>query len=179
MQRGLRFQSLFNDRHQHITANGGPYLSLHRVGAVAHESLDPQILLNPIKEKLDLPATFVQLRYLQRLQLKVIGQEYQLTVVLLIEEFDPAQYRRIASSGESARQQDVLISQYSDCLIERTGLNDPIMHFVFRADDEKWRRIGKPDQACKVYVAPCPSRKSYPLAGADHPESSRPEQAHP
>ena len=45
MERCLRLKPFFNDRYQHVAANSDPYLSLHGVGAVAHESFDAQILL--------------------------------------------------------------------------------------------------------------------------------------
>ena len=51
----------FNDGHQYINGDRNPDLSFHGVLGGPIEGLDPQVLLDPLEEQLDLPPTFVQL----------------------------------------------------------------------------------------------------------------------
>jgi hypothetical protein len=51
-----------DDGDEHVGGHGAPYLRLHGVLAVAEEMLDAQMLLDPLEEQLDLPATLVQRR---------------------------------------------------------------------------------------------------------------------
>ena len=68
---------LFNDGDQHIGSDGAPDLRLHGVLAVADETLDAQVLLDPLEEQLDLPAALVQRGNGQRRQRCVVGQKHQ------------------------------------------------------------------------------------------------------
>ena len=65
----------FDDCHQHVGTDGRPDLRLYRVDAGSDEGFDAQVLLDPLEEQLDLPATLVKQRHLQRVKLKLIGQE--------------------------------------------------------------------------------------------------------
>ncbi len=62
-----------DDRHQHVHAHRDPDLRLDRVGRRAVESLDPQVLLDPLEEQLHLPAAFVELRDGEGWEDEVVG----------------------------------------------------------------------------------------------------------
>lgn len=66
---------LFNNGDQHVSRDGAPDLRLYCVLAVADETFDAQMLLDPLEEQLDLPATLVECRDSQRRQCGVVGQE--------------------------------------------------------------------------------------------------------
>ena len=51
---------LLDDCDEHVGGHGAPDLRLHSVLAVAQEVLDAQVLLDPLEEQLDLPATLVE-----------------------------------------------------------------------------------------------------------------------
>ena len=52
---------LFDDRHEQVDADGNPDLRLHSILACSVESLDAQVLLDPLEEDLNVPSTLVQL----------------------------------------------------------------------------------------------------------------------
>ena len=66
-----------HNRYQHVNTDGCLNLRLHRIGRRAVKRLDPKILLDPLEEKLHLPAALVQLCNRQRRQRKVVRQENQ------------------------------------------------------------------------------------------------------
>ena len=61
----FQLQVLANDSHQHIDENRNPDLRLHRVRRRPIKRLDAQVLLDPLKEQLNLPPTFVKMRNYQ------------------------------------------------------------------------------------------------------------------
>ena len=61
----------FDDGNEHVSGNGAPDLRLHGVLAGAQETLDAQVLLDPLEEQLDLPTTLVQGGNGQRWQRRV------------------------------------------------------------------------------------------------------------
>jgi len=59
--------------HHQVCADGDPDLGLHSVFAQAVEGFDAKGLLDPLKEELDLPAGFVDLRDHNGVDLEVVG----------------------------------------------------------------------------------------------------------
>ena len=51
---------LFDNGDQHVSGDSAPDLCFHGVLAVADETLDAQILFDPLEEQLDLPAALVK-----------------------------------------------------------------------------------------------------------------------
>ena len=78
-------QAFFDDGNQYIDRDGDPDLSLHGIVAGAIKGLDAKVLLDPLEEQFDLPATSIQLSDGQRRQGKIVGQKNQSLVGLLIE----------------------------------------------------------------------------------------------
>ena len=65
VQRMFQIQFLANDDHEDVDANRNRDLRLHGVPRSPIERLDPQMLLDPSKERFDLPATSVNVRNCQ------------------------------------------------------------------------------------------------------------------
>ena len=65
---------LFNNGDQHVSGDSASDLRFHRILAVADETFDTQMLLDPLEEQLDLPAVFVQRGNRQCRQARVVGQ---------------------------------------------------------------------------------------------------------
>jgi hypothetical protein len=82
--------------NQYVDADGGPGLCLDSVRRRAVESLDSQVLFDPLEEKFDLPATLVELRDGQRRQVEVVRQKDQSAVAVLVAVADIAQFMRVA-----------------------------------------------------------------------------------
>ena len=100
MQRGFNLKPLFDDGNQDVSAYGDPNLRFDGVDAVAHKSLDSQVLFDPFEEQLNLPSTLVKRGYLSGGQFKVVRDEYKFTLLCLIQKFDPAQHMWIGLVGK-------------------------------------------------------------------------------
>jgi len=57
----MKPQTLLDDSYQHVDGDGDPDLGLDRILGGTIKCLDPQVLLDPFEEQLDLPAAFVHL----------------------------------------------------------------------------------------------------------------------
>ena len=118
-ERSVELQFAFHNRDQHIDADRGPDLSLHRVGARAVEGFDSQVLFDPFEEQFDLPSAFVQLSNRQGRQREVVGQEHEAAVVFEVHEADAAQRIGIRVRRLRTRQQDRLIAAQARGLVDR------------------------------------------------------------
>jgi len=87
----LDVQFLAHDRYQHVHAHCDLHLRLDRVGRVAVEHLEAQVLLDPLEEQLHVPTPVIQLGYRQRRQVEVVGQEHELSAQFLLPVPDPSQ----------------------------------------------------------------------------------------
>jgi len=65
----------FRNDNTQIGAQGDPELGLHRVQGSAQKALHFQVLLDPLKEELDLPARFVKIGHRLGWDLQGIGNE--------------------------------------------------------------------------------------------------------
>ena len=60
MQSHIQAKLLFDDRHQHIDADGNPDLRSDGVLRGAVEAFDAQVLLDPLEKQLHLPSAPVR-----------------------------------------------------------------------------------------------------------------------
>ena len=67
----------FDNGDQHVSGDGTPDLRFHGILAVADETLDAQMLLDPLEEQLDMPAALVERSDGQGRQRRVVGQKHQ------------------------------------------------------------------------------------------------------
>ena len=68
---------LIETGHHEVNADRDPDLGLHGIGAGAVEGFDPQVLLDPFEEQLDMPPALVDGCDGQRGQFEVVGEESQ------------------------------------------------------------------------------------------------------
>ena len=119
---GVAVEALFEDGHQRIDAHGHPQLCAHRAGAGAVKDLDPQMLLEPAKEQLDLPALLVEPCHRQGWQPEVIGQEHQGALVFGVVNPDAAQFVRIGLGRPELLQADNVIAAQAGGAVHRVGV---------------------------------------------------------
>ena len=110
MQAEVEAKSLFEDSHQDIHADRHPDLRLHGILAGAVESADMQMLFDPAKEQLDLPAGAVELGDEQGRQMKIVGEKDQSQVFFGVEVLDAAQGCGIATRTLGTGQENGLIA---------------------------------------------------------------------
>ena len=113
----LDAEALADDRHEDINRDRDPDLGLHGVLAGAEEGLDPQVLLDPFEEQLDLPAAFVDLGDGKRGQREVIGQELESLAGLLIQECHAPKRFGIDLRRAEGRQDDRVIGAQAGGLV--------------------------------------------------------------
>ena len=70
-------QLLFDNGDEHVGGDSTPDLRLHGVLAVAQKAFDAQVLFNPFKEQLNLPAVLVKQGDDRCGQRRVVRQENQ------------------------------------------------------------------------------------------------------
>lgn len=75
VKRLLQGQLLFDDCDQHVSGDRGPDLDFDRIGRRSEETLDAQVLSDPLEEQLDLPSLLVDGGNNGRRNLKIIGEE--------------------------------------------------------------------------------------------------------
>jgi hypothetical protein len=110
VERGIEFEPLSDDRDEHVGADGDPYLRVDGVFRGAEEGLDSQVLLDPTKEQLDLPAGTIELNDGHCGQSEAIGQEDQSFPTDRICESNPSKLTGIVPRTELAREDDDLIA---------------------------------------------------------------------
>lgn len=110
MHAPFEFQFFLDDGHQDIDAHGYPNLCLHRIFRGSKKRLDSQMLFDPLKEQLDLPATLVQSGNRQCVQHKIVGQEHQTLACVLIHILDTSKRLGIFLSSFGSCESDGLIT---------------------------------------------------------------------
>ena len=132
-----QIELFFEDRHQHVNADGDPDLSLDGVGRSAEEALDAQVLLDPLEEQVDLPPTFVKFRNGQSRQGKVVGQVDKESSSFDVEEPDSPQTFRISLKAVECRELNDLIGSHALIGRHRQGMNTNVSQRPFGSDHEE------------------------------------------
>ena len=86
-----------------------PYLRQHCVAGSAEKALDPEILLDPLEEELDLPTGLVDVRDGPRRELEVVGEKHVVLAGLSVPVADPPEQDRALLPALSARERDGLV----------------------------------------------------------------------
>jgi len=91
VERDRQRQSFLDDRREDVNRDGNPDLCLHGVFGGPIECLDSEVLLDPAKEQLDLPAEVVKQSDGQSGQSEVVRQERQIAAVIPVVKPDAAE----------------------------------------------------------------------------------------
>src|ERR1035437_1884890 len=102
-------QTFLDDGNQHVSADRNPDLRLHGVLGGAQKRLDAQVLLDPLKEQLHLPALAVQIGNEFWFQGKVVGQKRD-ALASLVFDHHAAQRLRVILAGIEHREHAALIA---------------------------------------------------------------------
>lgn len=106
-----------NDGHEQIAADGDPDLGFDGVLRGAIKGLDPQMLLDPFEEQLDMPAAAVQFGDDVSRKSEVVRQKHQALFPLGVPKADTTQLSRIALGGIEPLQRDRLIALHARALV--------------------------------------------------------------
>ncbi len=128
---------LVENSHHHVDAYGDPDLGFHSVLAQPVKGLDPQILLDPLEEELDLPASLVDLRHNSGVDLEVVRHEDQPLPSFRIQKAYPVQVVGIEPLGLGAVEANRLVGPQAGGLVHRARLANVEAHVALRSDDEE------------------------------------------
>ena len=144
----LGFQSLFDDGDEHVDRDGDPDLRLHGVLGCAEELLDPQMLLDPFEEQLDLPAASIQLRDVKAGKAKLLVRNTSVLPVFGIVELDAAQRRR-KPGGNRSRSTQSSGRRSAPLTVDRMRIATLAFRFDFAACDKKAARVVQAETAAR------------------------------
>src|SRR6202035_2904184 len=91
VERGVEGEALLDDCDEDVDRDGDPDLGFYRVFGCPEELLDPQMLLDPLEEQLDLPSALVEGADGRGRQTELIGEEHQSFSRLGIAQSDTPQ----------------------------------------------------------------------------------------
>jgi len=127
----------FDNRHHQVNADRDPYLRAHRVGMGAVKRLDPQVLLDPLEEKLDLPAVLVDRGHGQRGQLEMVGDEGQRFAGFRVHVANAPKPFGVVCFAFGAFETYDLVASKTTCTIHHIGHGHVIAHVAFGPQNEK------------------------------------------
>ena len=158
--------------HHQVCADGDPDLGLHSVFAQAVEGFDAKVLLDPLKEELDLPAGFVDLRDHNGADLEVVGYEDQAFSGFCIQKAYSAQVATVEAFGFRSVETDRLIGSQSSGLVYRARFANVVFHVDLRPGYEERQSRMNPIEPSEIDVSTIhyiegSSFEDYPIQGVD------------
>lgn len=117
-----QIQAFLGNSDQHIGADRDPYLRLDSVLAGTKEGLDPQMLLDPLEEQLDLPSLSIQVGNHGGFEREIVGQKGQ-ALALVVSYNDSTQSIGVVLAGVVNSQHANLIAKHiGGGAIDRLGV---------------------------------------------------------
>ena len=113
---------------------------------------DPQVLLDPFEEELDLPAAFVELSNHLRGEREVVGQKDQTLVRFGIEITDASQFVGVAFQRVETCDGNDLVDSYPCRFVHRLGVQAFENEVALRPSHKECLGLMNPVEAGKVYV---------------------------
>ncbi len=144
---------LFDNGDQHISRDSTPDLRLHRVLAVVDETLDAQMLLDPLEEQLDLPAALVQRGNRQCRQSGIVGQEHQRLARLWVFEADASQLLGIVLRDVETVHHDTLVADDAGGSVYGHRIHPACVHATLGSRYEERPRLMQREQAAEIQIA--------------------------
>ena len=126
---------LGNDQLQVVT-DSNPYLCKDRILRRSEERLDMQVLLNPLEERLNLPALPIKFCYSKRINNEVVGQKSVHIVRGKVFIYNHAHHLWIVLGDKLSSEPDTLVADKTCMHIYFPFLHDLKMHVVLRPCDE-------------------------------------------
>ena len=143
---------LFDDSDQHISRDSAPDLRLHRVLAVADETLDAQVLFDPFEKQFDLPAALVKRGNGQRGQGGIVGQEHQRLAGFRVFEPDAPQLLWIVLRDVEAVQCDALVADDSRVPVGRHRIYPARIHAALGSGHEEHASLMQCEQTTEIQM---------------------------
>ena len=152
--RPVQFEVVLNDGDSAIGDDGDVNLYPHGILAVAPETFDAQMLLNPFKEQLDLPAVTVQQGNVLCRKVEVVGVVHERTSEVCGVKDNPAQFCRVVGSVTLPCESDSLVEEHAILPVKRIfSVNDLKFRAPLLPNDEECTTEMYSEEPCEVEVA--------------------------
>ena len=146
-------EGLFETGNKKICADCDPDLGSYGVVRGSEEGLDPQVLLDPFEEQLDLPSALVDQRNGQCRDGKVVGKEDQILAGFLVEEMNSTQGNGISFLGQNSAQTNSLVAAQSGGFGNSARLPDMEVEVAFGPDYEERSGLDDAEKSTEIEVS--------------------------
>ena len=130
-------QFFLDNGDENINTDGDPDLGLHCVLGGSIKGLDSKVLFDPLEEEFHLPAAFVQLGNGQRVEHKIVCQEYESFGRFDIEIADPAKGIGIFLGDLLAMEKNCLIAPESSGFVDEAVVATSRIEIPLGTDDKE------------------------------------------
>jgi hypothetical protein len=149
-----QMQAFLGNGDQHISADRDPDLRLDRVLGGSEKRLDPQMLLDPFEEQLDLPALAVQVCNQLGFERKVVGQKRDAFAAIVLGHHAP-QRGWVVFAGIENRQHTILVAHDIGIgFVHGVGIAALEFGVGFGARDEECVGLMNHEQALEIEITP-------------------------
>src|ERR1035438_3003183 len=145
--------ALFNYCNKYINRDSYPDLSLHGVRAGTVKDLDPEVLLDPLKEQFNLPAGLIEQADGERGQIEVVGQEADVTILFRIVIVNAAERVRVVFPCGNRTEHDGLIGSNSAGCIDDMRVPAPQRDSFLGASYKEGACNMKDVESLEIHVA--------------------------
>ena len=151
----VQFEVVFDDGNETIGDDGDVNLYAHGIFGLAPEPFDAEMLLDPLEEKLHLPAVAVKQCDVLGIEIEVVGVVNERTSEVSGIINDPPDLRRIVVEIAFASEPDGLVKEHAVLAIKKALARK---HLIFRLsllpyDEESTAQMDE-EKSCKVEIAP-------------------------
>lgn len=153
VETSVEFQFFFDNGDKDIDTDGNPDLGLHCVHGGSVKGLDSKVLFDPLEEEFYLPAAFVQLGNGQRVEHKVVRQEYESLGRFEIDIADPTKRIGIFLRALWAIEKNRLIASEPCGFVDEAVVSASPIEIPLGANDKESRMEGKDIEAGKIGIA--------------------------
>lgn len=153
METALEIEPFSDDSDQYINADRNPDLGSDRVLRGAVEGLDTQMLFDPSKEQLHLPAALVELSNGESRQEKVVGKKYQPLLIGSIVVTHSANSLGISTFGNGIVERDDLVGLQTGPLVDPLREKPPTIEAFLGPGHEERSRLVQSVESSKIEIS--------------------------
>ncbi len=153
VEASAEFQFFLDNGDEHIGTDSDPDLGFHRVLGGSIKRLDSKVLFDPLEKEFYLPTAFVQLGNGQRVEHKVVRQEYESFGRFEIDIADPTKGIGIFLGGLWAIENNGLIASESCGFVDEAVVSTSAIEISLGTNDKESRMEGEDIEAGKIDIA--------------------------
>jgi hypothetical protein len=153
VETSVEFQFFLDNGDENIHTDSDPDLGLHGVLGGSIKRLDSKMLFYPLEKEFYLPTAFVQLGNGQRVEHKIVRQEYESFGRFEIDITDPTKGIGIFLRAFWAIEKNRLIASESCGFVDEAVVSTSAIEISLGANDKESRMEGEDIEAGKIDIA--------------------------